>query len=86
MKTFKQDDIWINPKGTDELYDLDWSEAKGEDEELVSQWWDVPFIETNEAMTQFNVRILDGGAWDRTTNRGFFDTLEEAISRAKELL
>lgn len=32
--------------------------------------------------TRFDVRCLDGGAWDRSTNWGGFATLEEALTRA----
>ena len=33
--------------------------------------------------TRYEVRCLDGGAWDRSTNRGFFAKLSEAVSFAK---
>jgi len=35
---------------------------------------------------RYDVRILDGGAWDRTTWKGSFNNLEEAISLCKELM
>lgn len=35
---------------------------------------------------RYNVRCLDGGAWDRPTNYGVFDTLDEAIEVAEGLL
>jgi hypothetical protein len=31
---------------------------------------------------RYNVRCLDGGAWDRSTSWGFFHTVEEAIACA----
>ena len=31
---------------------------------------------------RYNVRCLDGGAWDRSTNKGSFATLDEAVSMA----
>lgn len=34
---------------------------------------------------RYEVRCLDGGAWDRSTNHGFFPTLELAINHAKGL-
>jgi len=51
-------------------------------------WWRIPFIITDEcsSATRYNVRRLDGGAWDRPTNYGVFDTLEEAIEAAERLL
>jgi len=35
---------------------------------------------------RYDVRILDGGAWDRTTNKGSYKTIEEAMEVAKELM
>jgi len=35
---------------------------------------------------RYDVRILDGGAWDRTTNKGSFDNLDEAIEYCKALM
>ena len=35
---------------------------------------------------RYDVRILDGGAWDRTTNKGSYKTLEEALEVAKALI
>lgn len=34
----------------------------------------------------FNVRCLDGRAWDRSTNHGAYDTLEEAIAKCTSLI
>lgn len=34
---------------------------------------------------RYNLRCLDGGAWDRSTNHGFYATFDEAIKAAKEL-
>ena len=35
---------------------------------------------------RYDVRILDGGALDRTTNKGSYKTLEEALEVAERLL
>ncbi len=35
--------------------------------------------------TRYDVRCLDGGAWDRSTNRGSFACLSEAIDRAESI-
>ena len=35
---------------------------------------------------RYDVRCLDGGAWDRTTNKGSFKTLEEAIRVCQEIM
>ena len=34
---------------------------------------------------RYEVRCLDGGAWDRSTSYGMFATFEEALSVAKQL-
>lgn len=53
----------------------------------IEHWWGIPFIRSysNEGRTIYHVRMLDGGAWDRTTGHGAFETLEEALSLAKTL-
>lgn len=51
-------------------------------------WWRIPFVLSDECSsteTRYNVRRLDGGAWDRPTNYGVFDTLDEAIEVAERL-
>lgn len=35
---------------------------------------------------RYDVRILDGGAWDRTSNKGSYRTLKEAMDVCKSLL
>jgi hypothetical protein len=57
-------------------------------------WWDVPFIVTYQDDdpkfvehwkndTRYDVRCLDGGAWDRSTWWGADGTLEGAVAIAK---
>ncbi len=54
-------------------------------------WWDVPYIEIEhddhpqfvahwKGNTRYDVRCLDGGAWDRPTCWGMFATLREALA------
>lgn len=52
-------------------------------ESEVNRWWGKPFIITRE--DGFDVRCLDGGAWDRSTWYGHAKTLEECdeIAAAK---
>ena len=50
-------------------------------------WWCVPYIQTekNESWPEgvrYDVRMLDGGAWDRPTNHGVYATLDEAVRQA----
>ena len=49
------------------------------DEKKWREWWPDNGI-------RYDVRILDGGAWDRTTNKGNYKTLEEAMEVAKDLM
>lgn len=53
-------------------------------------WLGVPFIRTESSdhptfvafwggSLRYDVRCLDGGAWDRSTNHGQFSTLSEAL-------
>jgi hypothetical protein len=46
-------------------------------------WWGIPYIVTrrddNGEVLAFNVRRLDGGAWDRSTSLGQAETLEGAV-------
>ncbi|SHK16502.1 hypothetical protein SAMN05444404_3406 [Ruegeria lacuscaerulensis ITI-1157] len=44
-------------------------------------WWQLPYIVTNNQ--DFEVRVLDTGAHDRTRSVGFFESLEEAIEGAR---
>ena len=47
-------------------------------------FWQMPYIETTGA-GHFDVKCLDGGAWDRPTHRGRRPTLEAALDLAQEL-
>ena len=54
------------------------------------RWWNRPFIRTETGAgkqwleawpsgIRYDVRCLDGGAWDRSTGWGLFATFEQAI-------
>ena len=58
------------------------------------RWWNRPFIRTEvdddprwlaawPSGIRYDVRCLDGGAWDRSTGWGMFGTIEEAIRCAR---
>lgn len=58
-------------------------------------WWGLPFIRTQSGTnpdwlehwpsgTRYDVRCLDGGAWDRSSWLGAFATLSEAIQYVQE--
>ena len=57
----------------------------------LTDWWELPYITVTPVVYQnklkivYNVRCLDGGAWDRSTSKGDFDNLEAALERAKEI-
>lgn len=48
-----------------------------------SNWWGIPYIVTrknaNDEVVAFDVRRLDGGAWDRSTSLGQSETLNGAV-------
>lgn len=55
------------------------------------KWWERPFIRVEQGEhikdhwpegKRFDVRCLDGGAWDRSSNLGSFKSLNEAVDMA----
>lgn len=54
------------------------SEWEEEQEKFKKNWF-----ENFPTGDRYEVRCLDGGAWDRSTNWGFFGSLEEAEEKAK---
>jgi hypothetical protein len=59
---------------------MSWEDWKSEDEDRKAEWY-----KHWPSGVRYEVRCLDGGAWDRTTNHGMFATLEEAMSVASDL-
>ncbi len=51
-----------------------------QDEEFKRRWMDAW-----PTGTRYDLRCLDGLAWDRSTNHGSFKTIEEAMEAAKAL-
>lgn len=50
---------------------------------VVTQWDDAPeFVNYWKGNVRYDVRCLDGGAWDRSTVWGLFGTLKEALAMA----
>ncbi len=49
----------------------------------LKRWWCNPFVESNG--DRFEVRCLDGGAWDRPTFYASYNNLNDAIHHAKTL-
>ncbi len=69
--------------------EFDWSDEKigsKEDWENQNERTKKNWLETWPTGFRYNVRCLDGGAWDRSTNKGMFATFEAAIDIAKKLL
>lgn len=40
------------------------------------------WLESYPGGTRYEVRCLDGGAWDRSTSKGFFDEFDNALAKA----
>ncbi|GJB43828.1 hypothetical protein KAM369_43030 [Aeromonas caviae] len=53
----------------------EWSDIGSDDDERREQW----FAHWPSGI-RYTVRCLDGGAWDRSTNRGSFSSLEQAVA------
>lgn len=53
----------------------EWSDIGSDDDERRKQW----FAHWPSGI-RYTVRCLDGGAWDRSTNRGSFSSLEQAVA------
>lgn len=53
--------------------------------EEIQLWWDKPYA-VRRLDGKFDVRCLDGGAWDRPTMYGVTDTVEEATNLADQKL
>lgn len=73
--------ILLNPKLPGNFYSLAIEERSKKELEL---WEGHPYIESEPnaawpSETRYTVHCLDGGAWDRPTTWGWFDTLDEAM-------
>jgi hypothetical protein len=67
------------PDGFDQTPNEDRSDSE------ILTWWDQPYAVKREDGC-FDVRCLDGGAWDRPTYYGVAKTIEEAEEMAKAKL
>jgi len=65
-------------KGYELETEEEFNDRRKKDKEQWLEWW-------SEGI-RYDVRCLDGGAWDRTTNKGSYKTLEEAKARCKEIM
>lgn len=66
-----------------ELFDQTPNEERSQHE--LDLWWDRPYALTRPD-GKFEVRCLDGGAWDRSTCYGVAETLDDAKSLAQRKL
>lgn len=71
---FRAHQVRLNAEGFDGALNADQVEA--EIPALKAKWF-----EAWPAGTRYEVRCLDGGAWDRSTNWGMVASLEEAIAK-----
>lgn len=58
-----------------------WAEARKEWENIGRKKW----LESYPSGIRYMVRCLDGGAWDRSTNYGFFADIDSAMAQAEIL-
>lgn len=76
---------WRIPINPNLRPDFDHTPNEERDYLEVEHWWGKPYVETvlNSHWPEgrrWDVRCLDGGAWDRSTNHGAFATLAEALA------
>ena len=68
---------------TQTLAELDAQIAKSQVSTEEKVRWRAEWLKSWPHGTRYDVRCLDGGAWDRSTGWGMFPTLEEAVRCAK---
>jgi hypothetical protein len=68
------DDILVNPL-LPENFNSTPMDARSQDH--MDKWYQLPYILSNSGF--YTVRCLDGGAWDRSSLKGGFDSLNQAI-------
>lgn len=76
------DTLLIDPVLPDGFYNTPNEARSFEDIQL---WWDKPYA-VKRPDGKYDVRCLDGGAWDRPTFYGIADTVEEATALANQKL
>ena len=69
------DDVLINPLLPDD-FDSAPMDARTEDD--MDKWYNLPFVQSQDNGI-YTVRCLDGGAWDRSSLKGGFDSMEQAV-------
>jgi len=75
----------IDPVVPEEFYEMDVQDMP---EKVIEEWFNKPYIQSRGEGC-FAVLCLDGGAWDRPTVKGFYNSIEEAqnsINPIKSLL
>ena len=80
--TLTNHDLPVDPP-LRELFDQTPNEERSQHE--LDLWWDRPYAVTRSD-GKFEVRCLDGGAWDRSTCYGVADTFDDAKSLAQRKL
>lgn len=75
------DDWWLVPY----IVTYGWNEPPETINEATREEWRDNWFKRWPSGTRFDLRCLDGGAWDRSTFRGAFPTLEEAVGAAQAL-
>lgn len=88
-RAYIRTDMWGDNTETYEEYFARSQEPIGFKPETLEEWTarvqrqKESWFEEFPSGTRYMVRCLDGGAWDRSTNKGSYPTLEEALQIAK---
>ena len=69
------DGVLIDPLLPDD-FDSTPMDARTEDD--MDKWYNLPFVQSQDNGI-YTVRCLDGGAWDRSSLKGGFDSMEQAV-------
>lgn len=86
-KPYIRTDQWINESYSDYCTRVNLKERTQSEAQFLAQQkinrdqWYAAWPEG----TRYDVRVLDGGAWDRSTSKGAFATLGDAIAAAKKI-
>lgn len=90
-KPFIRTDTWDVGEETYEEYFARSREPIGFDPETLEEWTarvqkqKESWFESFPSGTRYMVRCLDGGAWDRSTNKGSYPSIKEALVVAKSM-
>ncbi len=74
----KAENIKIDPITPDGFYSMNIDDMP---KDVIEEWFGIPYVQSRGENSEYSVVLcLDGGAWDRPTNKGIFNSLDEAIN------